>query len=104
MPANFEQMVATIKNYFSVIFRVLLGTTNLIIMMQFIFEKTALIVRKTEKYIFEASGLKIAQIEGRIASHQKITRVLTERAARYIDSNVLIWEMFTLHLSSTPLS
>ena len=104
MPENFEQMVATIKNYFSVIFSVLLGTTNLIIMMQFIFEKTALIVRKTEKYIFTASGLKIAQIEGRIASHQKITRVLTERAARYIDTNVLIWEMFTLHLSSTLLS
>ena len=71
--------------------------------MQFIFQKTALIVRKTEKYIFTASGLKIAQIEGGIASHQKITRVLTERAVRYIDSNVLIWEVFTLHLRSNRL-
>ena len=69
MPENFEQMVATIKNYFSVIFRVLLGTTKLIIMMQFIFQKTALIMRETEKYIFTAGGLKIAQIEGGIASH-----------------------------------
>ena len=55
--------------------------------MQFIFQKTALIVWKTEKYIFTAGGLKIAQIEGPIASHQKITRVLTEREFRYIDSN-----------------
>ena len=104
MPENFEQMVATIKNQYSVIFRVSLGTTKLIIVMQFIFSKNRFnCVGKTEKYIFTAGGLKIAQIEGGIASHQKITRMLTERAVRFIDSNALIWEMFTLHLSSNRL-
>ena len=82
MPENFEQMVATTKNYLPPIFRVLLGSTKLMIVMQFVFQKNALIVRKMEKYIFTPGGLKIAQTEGEIASYQNITRVQTEREAR----------------------
>ena len=55
MPENFEQMVAKIIIFFPLIFRVLLGTTKLIIAFS---KKTSLIVRKTEKYICTAGGLK----------------------------------------------
>ena len=39
MSENFDQMVATIKNYFPLIFHVLLGTAKLIMVKQFVCEK-----------------------------------------------------------------
>ena len=48
-PENFEQMVATIIIFFPHIFRVLLGTANLIIAMRFVFEKKLINCRKDEE-------------------------------------------------------
>ena len=41
IPENFEQTAATITNFLSLKIRVLLGTTKLIIVMQFVFPKTS---------------------------------------------------------------
>ena len=51
-PENFERMVATIIIFFLHIFRVLLGTTKLIIAMQFVFQKYLFNCRKDKDIHF----------------------------------------------------
>ena len=98
MSENFEQTLATVENYFSLIFGVLVGNTKLTIVMQFVFRENAATVGKLEKYISHVLGLKTAKIKGEFTSYQNITLVQKQTKLENVCPMILIWEMF--HISS----
>ena len=60
------------------------GNTKLMIVMWFVFRKSASILRKTEKNHFTVGGLRIARLESQISGHLNKTHVQTGRAHGYI--------------------
>ena len=96
MPENFEQTLATVENYFSLILGLLVGNTKLTIVMQFVFQKNASILGKLEKYISYVLGLKTAKIKGEFSSHQNITLVQKQTKPENICPKISIWEVFRI--------
>ena len=101
MSENFEQTSATVENYFSLIFGVLVGNTKLTIVMLgacFQRERFHCIVGKLEKCISHVLGLKTAKTKGELSSYQNITLVQKQTKLENICPRILIWEVF--HISS----
>ena len=98
MSENFEQTLATVENYFSLISGVLVANTKLTIVMYFVFKENTSVVGKLEKYISHVLGLKTAKIKGEFSSYQNITLVQKQTKLENICPKILIWEVF--HISS----
>ena len=54
---------------------------------------------KLEKYISHVLGLKTAKIKGEFSSYQNITLVQKQTKLENICPKILIWEVFTFHLT-----